>query len=296
MPILIGVTLVTFCLFHLVGGDPALHYAGKNADQQTIDTLRQELGLDKPLASQYLLFLKKTVLFDWGRSWKTSESIGSMLASGIVPTLLLTVPAFLISIYLSILLSLMAAYKRGAWDRAIVIGCLSSMSISFLVYIVVLQKWLAFDFSLFPVYGWNISEALKYLLLPWLIYILATLGPKILLFRSALLEEASHDYVRTARAKGLSEWKVYTRHILKNASLPMVTLSLAQMPALITGSLLLEAYFGIPGLGLQLAEAIRGSDFPVIQAMTVMGSTAYVVFNLLNDVICAYLDPRTELR
>jgi peptide/nickel transport system permease protein len=169
------------------------------------------------------------------------------------------------------------------------------MSISFLVYIVILQKWLAFEMGLFPVYGWELADALKYLVLPWFIYVLATLGPKVLLFRSAMLEEVHRDYVRTAYAKGLSKWSVFSRHILGNSLLPIVTLSLSQMPAVITGSLLLEAYFGIPGVGGLLATAIRGSDFPVIQALTVIGSVIYILFNLLNDVLCAFLDPRLEL-
>jgi len=292
----IGVTLVTFCLFHGVGGDPALHYAGKNADAATIQSLRHELGLDQSLPVQYFSYLKRAALFDWGRSWATSQPIGEILWSGLGPTLSVTVPAFAISIYVAVLLALVGAYRRGWWDRAIVFGALASMSISLLVYIILLQKWLAFDANLFPVYGWDASSPGKYLLLPWLIYVIASAGPKTLLFRAALLEEARHDYVRTARAKGLDEWSVYTRHVLKNAILPIVTLSLSQIPALITGSLLLEAYFGIPGLGGELANAIHGSDFPVIQAMTVIGSLVYIFFNIVNDVAWAALDPRMEWR
>lgn len=294
VPILIGVTLVTFFLFHWVGGDPALQYAGKNADLQSITTLRHELGLDRSVFSQYLFYLKQTVFFDWGRSWATSQSISQMFKDGLGPTLALTVPAFLLSLGLALALSLVASYKRGFWDRTIVFSCLVLMSISFLVYIVLLQKVFAFHIGLFPIYGWDGS--VKYVLLPWLVYVIATVGPKTLLFRSALLNEANKDYVRTAKAKGLGPCAIYARHILKNAVLPIVTLSFSQLPGLITGALLLEAYFGIPGLGGMLATAIHGSDFPVIKAMTVMGSLLYILCNLLNDILCGYLDPRTEYK
>lgn len=286
-------TFITFCIFQFVGGDPALHFAGKNADAATVASLRQEMGLNETFVSQYFNFLKKVMLFDWGRSWATSEPISKIFSESLIPSLLLVVPAFLISILVSLALAIVSAYKRATIDRMIVMSCLILMSISFLVYIILLQKWLAFDLNLFPIYGW---DGLQYLALPWLIYVMAGLGPKVLLFRAALIEESRKDYVRTARAKGLPEHIVFLRHILKNALIPICTVTLSQMPALITGSLLLEAYFGIPGLGSQLATAIQGNDFPVIQAMTVVGSLACILFNFINDVICAWLDPRLELQ
>lgn len=298
IPILIGVTLITFSLFHLVGGDPALHYAGKNANPETIASLRHELRLDRPLFSQYLFYLRQTVTFDWGHSWTTQRPIRQMFLDGLGPSLCLTLPAFIFSVVLALVFALIAARYRDRWpDRLLTVACLALMSLSFLVYIIYMQKILAFDLSLFPIYGWDPGwiDRWPYLSLGWIIYVLVSLGPKILLYKAALIEELSQDYVRTAKAKGLSDVAVYGKHILKNAMIPILTFTLWQMPSLITGSLLLEAYFGIPGLGGMLMKAIHNSDFPVIQAMTVIGSLLYIFFNLVVDVLYAALDPRVEL-
>jgi len=281
------VTLLTFGIFHYLGGDPAIQYAGKNASPELIESIRKELGLNNSPLEQYGDYLLQSLTLDWGRSWTTSEPVSRIFMDGLGPTLSLTVPAFFISIFLSIFISLIACYWRGFWVDKVIVGvCTVMMSISFLIYIIFFQKFLAYDLGIFPVYGWSP--------LPWIIYAAATLGPQILIFRAALLNEVLQDYVRTARAKGLSEKDVYLRHVLRNAIVPIVTLAFTQMPALITGSLVLEAYFGIPGIGGMLIKAIQNSDFPVIKAMTVIGSLIYIFFNLLNDVLCAYLDPRTE--
>lgn len=296
---ILGVTLVTFFLFNIVGGDPAALYAGKNASAELIASLRQELGLNQPLYAQYLFFLKQTFTFDWGYSWSTKQSIVRMVAEGVGPSLTITLPAFLISIVSSVFLALFTAFYRHTWlDKSIHLLCLSLMSISFLVYILIFQQVFAFDMNLFPVYGWDPSFILRwqYVTLPWLIYVAVSIGPKILLFRSAIMEEIHLDYVRTARSKGVSTFVLYGKHILRNAIIPIITLTVAQMPSLITGSLLLEAFFGIPGLGNMLVKAIQSSDFPVIKAMTVIGSLVYILFNLLNDFLYFYLDPRVKLK
>lgn len=296
---ILGVTLVTFTLFNLVGGDPALQYAGKNANAELIASLREELGMNKPLPAQYLFFLKQTFTFNWGDSWSTHRSINQMISDGLGPSLSLTAPAFLITVIASVLIALLASVYKGRWpDHLIHVICLSLMSVSFLVYIMFFQKALAYDLSLFPIYGWDPGFQFRwqYVLLPWLIYVSVSVGPKVLLFRSAILDEAHQDYVRTARSKGLSTFNVYTKHILRNALIPILTLTIAQMPSLITGSLLLETFFGIPGLGNMLVKAIQESDFPVIKAMTVVGSLAYIFFNLLNDVLYFYFEPRMELK
>jgi peptide/nickel transport system permease protein len=299
IPVILGVTLITFLLFNIVGGDPALQYAGKNASAELIASLRQELGLNQSLFSQYLFFLKQTITFDWGQSWATHEPILKMFGQGLGPSLSVTVPAFFISIGSSILLALLCAFFRyRLFDKMVHILCLSMMSVSFLVYIIVLQKFFTYDFSIFPVYGWDPSWIWRwqYVGLPWLIYVAVSVGPKILVFRAAILDEVHKDYVRTARAKGLSVFTIYGKHILRNAIIPIITLTVAQMPALITGSLLLETFFGIPGIGSMLVKAIQNSDFPVVKAMTVMGALIYIGFNLLNDLLYFYFEPRMKLR
>lgn len=299
IPILFGVTLITFTLFNIVGSDPALQLAGKNADAELIASIRQELGLDRSLPAQYLFYLKQVVTFDWGYSWDKKTQINQLIWDGLGPSLSITVPAFALAVLFSLIVALVTSYYRDTWvDKVITVSCLALMSISFLVYIIALQKWLAFDVSLFPVYGWSTSWVLRwqYVSLPWLIYLFVATGPKALLFRSAILDEVQQDYVRTARSKGVDNMTLYLKHILKNAMTPILTMIVVQMPFLITGSLLLEAFFGIPGVGGLLVEAIYTSDFPVIKAMTVVGSLAYMFFNLLNDILYQWLDPRIELK
>lgn len=296
--VLWGVTLITFTLFHLVGGDPALLYAGKNASAETIAQIRHEFGLDRSLLAQYFSFLKQTLTWDWGESWASHQNVSQMILQSVGATLSLTLPAYFLTILLSLGFALIAVSKKSWWDQMICLMCTVLMSFSFLVFIIYAQKLFAFDMSLFPVYGWDPSWSGRwlYISLPCLIYAMASIAPKILLFRSTLLNEEEQDYVRTAFAKGLSTRQVYFSHILKNAALPIVTVITSQMPSLITGSLLLEAYFGIPGLGGLLLKAIQGSDLPVIQALTVIGSMLFIVFNLLNDLLAALLDARVELR
>ena len=301
IPILIGVTLVTFVIFNLVGGDPAFQLAGKSATQEQIDSFREELGLGKPLYIQYLLFLKQILTMDWGTSWHTHQSINSMILAGIGPSLSLSLPAFLISFFTSLAISmfgLLAKIKDSFWDQLITSICLGLMSVSFLVYILFFQYYFAFYLDLFPINGWESGwiERWQYLVLPWLISVVVSIGPNTLLFRAALKEQMDHDYVKTGKAKGLSSWSLYWIHILRNAMIPIVTVIIIQLPFLITGSLLLEAFFGIPGLGGLLIQSLQNSDYPVIKALTVLGSILYMVFNLLSDFIYLGLDPRVKLR
>jgi peptide/nickel transport system permease protein len=286
-------------LFHIVGGDPAFQLAGKNATVEQIESIRQELGLNKPLYLQYFDFVKQTLTMDWGRSWTTQQKISSMVSQGIGPSLSLTVPAFILSFIISLAIALFSTYKKGSWvDRSITTVCLALMSISFLVYIIFYQYALAFQMGWFPITGWDpsLTGRWTYLVLPWIISVSVSLGPNILIYRTALLDEVFQDYVRTARAKGVNNKVVYFKHILKNALIPIITIVVMQMPFLITGSLLLEAFFSIPGLGGMLIQAINNSDFPVIKAMTVIGSILYMVFNLFSDLLYAYVDPRVELK
>ncbi len=293
---LLSVVFIIFCLFYVVGGDPAGTLAGKNASAEVITQTRHELGLDKPLPVQLLVFVKKSLTFEWGQSWATKQNVNSMILASVGASVSLTIPAFIISVLLSLLLAFMAAYKKSTLDRTIYIFCTLLMSFSFVVFIITAQKWLAFEWDLFPVYGWDPSwiNRWAYLFLPWFIYVLATLAPKVFIFRAAIFNELQQDYVRTAYAKGLSSVAVFRTHILKNAALPILTLITSQIPSLITGSLILEAYFGIPGVGHLLLKAIHESDLPLIQALTILGSGLYIFFNLVNDLCASALNPRME--
>lgn len=298
IPIMIGVTLLTFTLFNLFGGDPATRFAGRHATADQVDRIRVELGLNLPVHEQYFFYLKQIATFDYGRSWASKQQISTMIADGLGATLSLTVPAFVASILFCIGLALLSVYGRGTLlDRGTVVISLALMSVSSLVYILGLQYVLAYSGGLFPISGWDPSWTgrWEYLSLPWIILIVLSLGPNILIYRTVIMDEAFQDYVRTARAKGLTEKRVFAQHILKNAMIPIITVIVIEMPFIITGSVLIENFFGIPGLGGTLIKALNDSDFPTIKAFTVISTFAYMVFNLLSDILYSFIDPRVRL-
>lgn len=298
IPIMFGITLITFLLFNLLMGDPALRFAGKHATKEQVESIRHELGLDRSLPEQYFFYVKQIATFDFGRSWSTRQKISTMAAEGFGPTVSLTAVPFFSSIVFCVGLALFAAYFRGTiFDKGVVVTCLALMSISSLVYILLLQYFFAYNLGAFPISGWDpsLTGRWEYLYLPWLILFVLSLGPNILVYRSVVLDEAFQDYVRTARAKGLSSKAVYARHILKNAMIPIITIIIIEMPFLITGSVLIENFFGIPGLGGMTIKALNEQDFPVVKAFTVIISFAYMFFNVLSDVLYSVVDPRIKL-
>lgn len=282
----------------MLSGDPAIRFAGKHASAEQVERIRSELGLDRSLPQQYLYFLKQIATFDYGRSWSTKQQISTMIEDGLSPTLCLTIPPFVASVIFCVGLALFATHFRGTFlDKGVVVTCLGLMSISSLVYILSLQYLLAFDWGLFPISGWDPSWSGRwdYLILPWIIMFVLTLGPNILIYRTVIMDESYQDYVRTARAKGLSSTKVLTRHVLKNALIPIITVVVIEVPFLITGSVLVENFFGLPGLGGLIVKALNESDFPAIKAMTVVMSIAYMGFNLMSDILYSLVDPRVRL-
>ncbi len=298
IPILFGVTLICFLLFNVAGGDPAAQAAGKYATAEQIEAIRAELGLNKPLVFQYLDYLRQIITFDFGRSWSTRQQISEMFVSGIGPSLTVTLPAFLISLLITIPLSLFLGYKRDSLiDKTAMVTCLALISVSSLVYILAGQYFLAYKWNLFPISGWDSSFVgrWEYAILPIFIFISLSLGTYILLFRTIFIEEMSKDYVRTARSKGISRFKILIKHVLRNALIPIITLVVLQIPFLILGSLLIESFFGIPGLGGLLVNAINNADFPVIKAMIVILTILYTTFNLISDLLYAVVDPKVRL-
>jgi peptide/nickel transport system permease protein len=188
-------------------------------------------------------------------------------------------------------------FRQTFWDRTTVVICLAGISISLLVYIIFFQYVFSYKWGLFPISGYESgwTERWHYLLLPSIIWVLTSLGNDVLLYRTIMLDEIYQDYVRTARAKGLGERVVLFKHVLKNAMIPIITNIVLEIPLLYTGSLLLENFFGIPGLGGMTVQALTSSDFPVIKAITYVGSIVFVVFNLAADLCYALVDPRIRL-
>jgi peptide/nickel transport system permease protein len=295
IPILFGVALVVFALFHLVGGDPAVMLLGKHATAERVAMVRQELGLDRPLPSQFVDYLREIVTFDFGKSYTTREVIKDKIMSGIGPTLSLTVPAFFLTLILSLSIALFVSYYRGRFiDRASLVFFVLLMSMPGLAYILFGQYILASKLGWFPISGYSSawSDRAYYLALPVLISVVLNLGSDIRFFRNSIIEEVTQDYVRTARAKGVPEKLVYLKHVLKNSMIPVITYVVIQIPYLVLGSLLLESFFAIPGIGGMTIEAVNNSDFPVLKAMTTVISMIYIVTTILTDVLYHLVDPR----
>ena len=295
IPILLGVALVVFSLFNLVGGDPATVMLGKHATAERVAMVRAVLGLDRPLPIQFLDYLKKIATFDFGKSYTTRELISDKIWSGLFPTLSLSIPAFVITAFFSLMIALFVSFFRGRLiDRLSLVFFVLIMSVPGLAYILFAQYILANQLHLFPISGYSSdwSERMNYLALPIIIYIFLNLGSDIRFFRNSIIEEVTQDYVRTARAKGLSEKWVYLKHILKNSLIPVITYIVIQIPYLVLGSLLLESFFSIPGLGGITIDAVNNSDFPVLMAMTTVISIIYILSTVLTDILYRWVDPR----
>jgi peptide/nickel transport system permease protein len=250
IPTLFGVILLVFLLFKGFGGDPAEILAGQNATAAQVDAIRKQLGLDEPLWTQFGIFLKQIVTFDWGRSWATNESVANLFATRLPATLTVMVPILILDALLAIPFALGVAYVRGSLtDRAIMILTTVALSISFLVYVIVGQYVFAFQLGLFPVQGWSDSVATNlttYAPLPVLLAVLVSLAPQTRLYRSFFLDEIGHDYVRTARAKGMTERTVLLKHVMRNALIPILTNVAVSLPGIFVGSFLIEVFFSIP--------------------------------------------------
>ncbi|MAE76796.1 MAG: peptide ABC transporter permease [Planctomycetes bacterium] len=297
IPVILGVALIVLFLFDVAGGDPIQIKLGKNPDPIDVAELRVEMGQDKPFFGKYVDFLGQIATVDFGTSWFTETPIRTIFARGIVPTLSLTMPAFLLGAGIAVALALLVAFYRGSMlDKAMTLLAIAAISISSLVYILVLQWLLADRWKLFPIWGYERGlGSLTFIVLPILIWVLLSVGTDMRYFRTVALEEIGRDYVRTARSKGVAEGKILFTHVLRNCAIPIVTRCAIIVPFLITGSFLLEIFFGIPGLGTVLYESIKSSDLPVIKAFTMLGTVLYIVFNVVADILYAALDPRIRL-
>ena len=300
VPTLGGVIALVFILFNWVGGDPALILAGKVPDPAQIENIRRQLGIDQPWWVQLWIFVPQVFTFDFGRSWSTNQLVSDVILSRLGPTLTIMVPMLLLETALAITLALLVAWVRGSLtDRVVMIVTTVAMSISFLVYIIVFQWLLGYRLAWFPVQGWSDdlwTNLVKFAPLPVLLGVFVSLAPSLRLYRSFFLDETGQDYVRTARAKGLSESRVMLRHVLRNALIPILTYVGIGLPSLFVGSFLLEMFFSIPGLGREVIDSVNRSDFPVIKAITVYLAMLTMLVNLLVDVLYHLVDPRVKFK
>ena len=302
IPVYLGILLIVMVALRVA--DPTSLHVGKHATEEEYATAKKNLGLDRPFHEQFGEFLYG---LDWEtESWdKPGQTVGELISRSIFPSLAITLPALVFTSLISIVLGLVSAFHRGKMlDRVLVTAAVLGMSISYLVYIVLGQYFGAFKFtevtgiSLFAVQGYDTSRAgwwVYYCMLPVLISTIVAMGYDTRFYRTVMVEETNKDYIRTARAKGLSENKVMFKHMLKNAMVSIVTRIMITLPFLITGSILAEIYFNIPGMGKMLITAITGKDFPVVQGFTAVFAILFIVSNILTDVLYGIVDPRVRL-
>lgn len=300
VPTLLGVALLIFILFNAVGGDPAQVLGGKINNPEQIANIRKQLGVDQPYYTQFAIFVKQIVTFDFGRSWATNEAVNRIIATRLGPTLTVLIPLLILETALGILFALGVAYVRGSLtDRAIMTACTVAMSISFLVYIIVGQYIFGFQLGWFPVQGWSDSfwrNLVTYAPLPIILALMVSVAPTLRLYRTFFLDEIHQDYVRTARAKGVPERTVMLKHVLRNALIPILTYVAVALPSEMIGLFLLEKFFSIPGLGREVIVAVERSDFPVIKAITIYLAIFTMLLNLSVDFLYKWVDPRVELK
>jgi peptide/nickel transport system permease protein len=300
VPTLIGVVLLVFFLFKYFGGDPAEILGGLNATPEQIAAIRQTLGLDQSVWHQLGIYLKSIVTFDWGKSWATNEAVSNLFATRLPATLTVMIPILVLDVLIALPIGMWVAYKRGSLaDRTIMVITTVALSISFLVYVIVGQYVFGFQLGWFPVQGWSDSvwtNLAVYTPLPVLLAVMVGIAPQTRLYRSFFLDELGHDYVRTARAKGLTENTVLFKHVLRNAMIPILTNIGLQLPGIFVGSFLIEVFFSIPGLGREVLLAVNRSDYPVIQAVTVYLAVITMLINLIVDVMFKLVDPRVVLK
>ena len=297
IPTTVGIVLLAFALFNVVGGSPAETVLGKNATPESIAAFNRKYGYDKPLVfakdSQFVRFVSDLAHGDFGYSTENDEPVLDVLKRGVGPSLSLTVPILVCGVFVALSLALGAAACRGgAVDKAVLLGSTLLMSVNYVVWVLAGQFFLSYKLGLFPVWGYRNAF---YLALPVLIGVVSSLGPDVRFFRTAILDELYKPYVLTARAKGLSPARILLRHVLPNALVPIVTYVSLSIPGLFTGSLLLESFFGIPGLGSVAINAIHSADMAVVRAVVVLGALLYQFVNLATDLLYAVLDPRVRV-
>jgi peptide/nickel transport system permease protein len=312
--ILLGVNLLTFMLFFTVNtpDDMArLNIGGKRVTQEQIDKWKIERGYDKPLywnahgegkakLTGTVFWDRSVSLFalDFGRSdSKSATDIGHEIKTRMLISLQLAVPLFVLQVIVSVAFALLLVFFRHSridfWG---VVSCVLMLSISALFYIIVGQFLFSRVFHLVPISGFESGwDAVRFLILPVILSLLSRLGSEGRLYRAMFLEELGRDYVRTARAKGLSEPKVLFDHVLRNALIPILTSAGSYLPFVFLGSLVFESFFGIPGLGSYVIEAITGQDFAIVRSMVFVGSVIYILSYIVIDVAYTWVDPRVRL-
>lgn len=313
IPIILGVNFLTAVLFFFVNtpDDMARKILGeKNITPEAIENWKKDNGYNLPVflnmdekglavLTQTIFFQKSLPLlwFDFGKSDRNNIDIGSEIRQRMWASLAVSIPTFLIGIVVNLTFAMLVAFCRGTYlDFWGVILCVIMMSISTLFYIIGGQYLFGKIFMLFPISGYAPGfSALKFVILPVCIGIISAVGGGVRFYRTVFLEEINRDYIRTARAKGLSEAKVLFKHGLKNTMIPILTNVVVSIPFLFYGSLIMESFFAIPGLGSFTIDAIQAQDFAIVRSMVYLGSILYIIGLIGTDISYTLVDPRIRL-
>jgi peptide/nickel transport system permease protein len=300
--VLFAVSVLTFLIFNVIPNyDPAVRMAGKNADPQLVANITEEWGFDESLPKQYLTMMGKVFSGDV-ISYQGQEDVDARIVEGIPATLSLCIGAAVVWMFFGILFGYLSAVRAGGLlDKTLTIVAVAGISVPVFWLAAVLLNYLAYETGLFPAQGYvELTEDpvdwAYHLILPWITVAVTLVGLYSRVLRSSMLDAMGEDYVRTARAKGLRERQVMSRHVLRNSLIGVVTIFGLDFGALIGGSAILtEAIFNLNGVGLYLFESIENLDLPPIMAIVLFGAFFVVLFNALVDIAYAYLDPRVKL-
>jgi peptide/nickel transport system permease protein len=298
IPVMAVVAVVVFSLLRLAAGDPAAIIAGDNATSQDVAAIRARLGLDRPLAEQFTIWVGRVVRGDFGESFFFKKQVSELILDRVEPTLALSVCTLLLTIALAVPLGVLAAWRRGSWiDRSVMGFSVLGFSVPVFVIGYVLIYVFAIELAWLPVQGYQrigdgIGGFLERLVLPSITLAVVFVALIARITRASVLEVLNADHVRTARAKGLGELPVLLRHVLRNAAVPIVTVIGIGIAVLIGGVVVTESVYGIPGLGRLTVDAVLARDYPTVQAVILVFSVVYVLINLLVDLSYTVLDPR----
>lgn len=302
LPVLVVVSLLVFFMLRLAPGDPAAVIAGNNATSEDIANIRAHMGLDKPIAVQYVLWMSQVLQGDLGYSYYLSKPVTALVAQRMEPTLSLALGTVLLAVCIAVPLGSLAAWRMGGWlDRGLSAFSVAGFSVPVFVIAYLLIYVFAMQLQWLPVQGYKPISGpqsqgtwawMRQLILPWLTLSTVYVALIARITRASVSEALQEDFIRTARAKGLTERTVLVRHALANAAVPIVTVIGIGVALLIGGVVVTETVFAIPGLGSLTVDAVLNRDFPVIQGLVLLFSLSYVLINLLVDTSYVWLDPR----
>ena len=312
IPTVLGVLFILFMLFFGIASPRliAMRALGEKSTDEQIELWieahgyalpkfynPQEQGMRRLTQTRLIRYYRSMLTFDFGRSDLDNVEIAHKIRQGAGPSLALTVPIFVVGLAVAIATSLVVAMFRGTYvDHSVLVLCVIGMSIVYFLYIIGGQFLLGKVLRWFPISGWSPRHMAYFLTLPWVVGVIAGIGRNVRFYRTIMVNEISADYIRTARAKGLGDTRILFVHLLKNAMIPILTAVVMAIPFLFMGNLLLESFFGIPGLGRLTVEAINNNDFPTISAMVYISSLLYIGGNLLTDISYTFADPRVRLK